>query len=82
MHTENQPASAGSPHPDDGPVQPASAGPADPGQPASAGHPDPDHEPVLPAQSREDTDAGWGEPAEPDDDERLYRDRPPHWDSI
>ncbi|MGH3122928.1 MAG: TetR/AcrR family transcriptional regulator [Streptosporangiaceae bacterium] len=39
-------------------------------------------EPVLPEQSREDTDAGWGEPAEPDDDERLYRDRPPHWDSL
>jgi hypothetical protein len=38
--------------------------------------------PVLPEQSREDTDAGWGEPAEPDDDERLYRDRPPHWDSV
>jgi hypothetical protein len=38
--------------------------------------------PVQPEQSREDTDAGWGEPAEPDDDERLYRDRPPHWDSV
>jgi AcrR family transcriptional regulator len=37
---------------------------------------------VLPEQSREDTDAGWGEPAEPDDDERLYRDRPPHWESL
>jgi len=37
---------------------------------------------VRPEQSREDTDAGWGEPAEPDDDERLYRDRPPHWDSV
>jgi AcrR family transcriptional regulator len=38
--------------------------------------------PARPEQSREDTDAGWGEPAEPDDDERLYRDRPPHWDSV
>jgi AcrR family transcriptional regulator len=38
--------------------------------------------PVRPEQSREDTDAEWGEPAEPDDDERLYRDRPPHWDSV
>src|SRR5882757_2409472 len=37
---------------------------------------------VRPEQSREDTDAGWGEPAEPDDNERLYRDRPPHWDSV
>ena len=54
--------------------QPASAGPPDPD--------DPDDEPVLPAQSREDTDAGWGGAAEPDDDERLYRDRPPHWDSL
>lgn len=52
-----------------------------PQQPAAAGPPDPDDEPVLPAQSREDTDAGWGEPAGPDDDERLHRDRPPHWDS-
>ena len=49
--------------------------------PASTGPPDPDDAPVLPAASREDTDAGWGEPAEPDDDERLYIDRPPHWDS-
>lgn len=38
--------------------------------------------PVPPEQSREDTDAGWGEPAETDDDERFYRDRPPHWDSV
>lgn len=35
---------------------------------------------VLPEQSREDTDAGWGEYTEPDDDQRLRRDRPPHWD--
>lgn len=33
---------------------------------------------VLPEQSREDTDAGWGEyPVT--DDERLDQDRPPHW---
>jgi SAM-dependent methyltransferase len=37
--------------------------------------------PVLPTQSRDDTDLGWGDRAEPDDDERLLRDRPPHWDS-
>ena len=49
-------------------------------QPA-ARSPGPDDGPVLPDQSREDTDAGWGEHPEPDDDERLYRDRPPHWDS-
>jgi hypothetical protein len=39
-----------------------------------------DDAPVLPAQSREDTDVGWGEHPEPDDEERLRRDRPPHWD--
>ena len=37
--------------------------------------------PVLPAQSQEDTDAGWGERPGRDDDERFYRDRPPHWES-
>jgi len=36
--------------------------------------------PVLPVQSQEDTDVGWGEQPELDDDERLYRERPPHWD--
>lgn len=46
--------------------------PVSPGGPVSPG------EPVLPEQSREDTDAAWGEYPEPDDD-RLYRDRPPHW---
>jgi hypothetical protein len=38
--------------------------------------------PVLPVQSQEDTDAGWGEQPGPEDDERLYRERPPHWDSL
>ena len=38
-------------------------------------------EPVLPEQSVEDTDAGWGEYPEADDD-RLFRDRPPHWDDF
>ncbi len=41
--------------------------------------------PVLPEQSREDTDAGWGEYLATDDernDERLYQDRPPHWDDF
>jgi hypothetical protein len=38
--------------------------------------------PVLPAQSEEDTDVGWGEQPEPEDDERLHRERPPHWDSL
>ena len=37
--------------------------------------------PVLPEQSREDTDAAWGEYTESDDD-HLIRDRPPHWDDF
>jgi hypothetical protein len=48
-------------------------------QPAGAAAPDPSDPPVLPDQSQEDTDAGWGERPEPDDDERLSRERPPHW---
>jgi hypothetical protein len=52
-----------------------------PNRPADLGPPEPDDQPVLPEQSREDTDVGWGERPEPDDDERLSRDRPPHWDS-
>lgn len=52
----------------------------------SPGSPGPDktaaavNELVLPEQSGEDTDVGWGYYTEPDDDERLRRDRPPHWD--
>ena len=34
---------------------------------------------ILSVQSREDTDAGWGDYRDPDDDDRLLRDRPPHW---
>jgi hypothetical protein len=41
---------------------------------------EPDNTPVLPAKSRDETDIGWGEPPEPDDEERLRRERPPHWD--
>ena len=39
-------------------------------------------EPVPPEQSREDIDAAWGEYAPDDDNDRLYRDRPPHWDDF
>jgi hypothetical protein len=53
------------------PDEPAPGAPA----PGAAGPP---AEPALPEQSREDTDAAWGEYPEPADD-RLYRDRPPHW---
>ena len=37
--------------------------------------------PAPVTQSREDTDVGWGEYRERDDDDRLLRDRPPHWDN-
>ena len=38
---------------------------------------------LLPEQSREDTDAGWGEYREYSErDDRLQRDRPPHWDDF
>ena len=57
----------------------SSAEPQD--RPPDSGSPNPDLKPVLPEQSREDADVGWGEQPESDDDERLYRDRPPHWDS-
>jgi hypothetical protein len=33
---------------------------------------------VLPEQSVDDTDHGWGERADSNDD-RLLADRPPHW---
>lgn len=49
------------------------------GQPPGSGESVPADRPVLPVQSQEDTDAGWGERPEPEDDERLYRERPPHW---
>ena len=42
--------------------------------------PDPDDQPVLPEQSEEERGLGWGEAPEQDDEERLRRDRPPHWD--
>jgi len=57
------------PDPDDKPVPPA---PSKPVPPRS--------DPVLPARSEEEAGIGWGEAPEPDDDERLRRDRPPHWD--
>lgn len=64
--------------------------PAGPGSPEiiavarhqrAAARPQADGAPVLPDQSRDDTDAGWGELPGPGDEERLSRDRPPHWDS-
>ena len=49
-------------------------------EPTSAPQPEPT-EPALPEQSREDTDAGWGEYPETNDD-RYTQDRPPHWDDF
>lgn len=34
--------------------------------------------PLLAEQTRDDTDQGWGETADSNDD-RLLTDRPPHW---
>lgn len=35
---------------------------------------------VLPDRATEDTDAAWGEREGDGNDERLHRDRPPHWE--
>ncbi len=64
-----------------GPGIAATAAPVPSREPVPAGEQTPASEPVLPEQSREDTDAGWGEYPEQADD-RLYRDRPPHWDDF
>jgi hypothetical protein len=53
---------------DDAPTAPAQSAPVPP-------------TPVPLTQSREDTDVGWGDYRERDDDDRLVRDRPPHWDN-
>jgi len=58
------------------------AGPPDSGDKPALPARNQDDKPVLPARSQDDTDVGWGERPEPDDDERLNRDRPPHWDSV
>jgi len=41
---------------------------------------DQDDKPLLPEQSQDEAGVGWGEAPEPDDDERLRQERPPHWD--
>ena len=68
---------------DPAPAVPEDAAPADaapePGAPAARGALA--AAPVVPEQSPEDTDAAWGEYRQQDDD-RLYRDRPPHWDDF
>jgi hypothetical protein len=57
--------------------QPSAAALPKPGLPEPA--PATPSAPILPAQSREDTDVGWGDYGERDDDDWLLRDRPPHW---
>jgi len=52
-----------------------------PENPADAGPSSRQDQQALPVQSWEDTDIAWGEQPEPDEYDRLYRDRPPHWDS-
>jgi len=59
------------------PQQPEQTPPADPPEDA---RPAPDPRPVLPQSGSDETDAGWGERPEPDDDERLRQERPPHYD--
>ena len=49
-------------------------------RPAAGRVPVPDDQAGLADQSPEDTDEGWGERSEPDDDERRYGERPPHWE--
>jgi hypothetical protein len=43
--------------------------------------PEPDDRPVLPSRSIDETDIGWGDRRDPDDEDRYLRDRPPHWDT-
>ena len=55
--------------------EPGASGQDEPARPV------PSHPVARPEQSAEDTDTGWGERPDPDDDERFSRDRPPHWGS-
>jgi hypothetical protein len=64
------------------PVEADSApAPAAPVQPTPALPPPAPPTPILLTQSREDTDVGWGDYRDRDDDDHLLRDRPPHWDN-
>ncbi len=49
---------------------------------AAADHDEAGHDDELwPEQTSDDTDRGWGEHPDDaeDDDERIRRDKPPHW---
>ncbi|HUB37275.1 MAG TPA: hypothetical protein VMA72_00325 [Streptosporangiaceae bacterium] len=52
-----------------------------PQDPTDAGRSSRQDHPALPTQSWEDTDIAWGDRPELDENDKLYRDRPPHWDS-
>ncbi len=40
---------------------------------------DDDEPDVLPDQTRDESDTGWGDWRETDEDARLIEERPPHW---
>jgi len=54
--------------------------PPSPGNSDKTGTSDTDDKPLLPEQSQDESGIGWGEAPEPDDEERLRQDRPPHWE--
>lgn len=58
------------PRPEDPPKQPAERS----AQPAESS--------ALPVRSTDETDTGWGDRLDRDDDSRLLEDRPPHWDDV
>jgi hypothetical protein len=41
---------------------------------------DDDDDPVVPSRADDDSDAGWGDKPPDDEDTRLERERPPHWE--
>ena len=59
------------------PAEPAGAQPTAAARPRIVRRP-PSTEPVLPSVTGDERDVGWGEAPEPDDDERLLREVPPH----
>lgn len=65
------------PRPEHRPEQPAQERTPEQTRPAQGGPGA--AEPVVPSVSADDTDAGWGEHGAGDDDERILRERPPHW---
>jgi len=76
--------------PDDGPVEPAAPAVVPPEAPQQEAAVDPEEsppadarpasvDPVLSQVSADDSDQGWGERSGEDDDDRILRERPPHW---